>query len=104
MAKFELTGKVRFKEPMYKVLLPSGQEIYIEKRLRYLAVDEDATLYGFVNRPVVKKEGCNHWYCTGSEFGHEHIGYVKFVGDWRMSLMKIVGENAVFVEQKGGTR
>jgi len=94
---FKLTGKVRFNEPMSKVLLPSGQEIYIEKRLRYLAVDEDATLYGFSHRPVIRGKNCDYWDTASSEY--ENLGYVNFKGDWRESLMKIVKGTAVFVKQ-----
>lgn len=95
---FRLTGKVRFNEPMYNVLLPSGQEIYIEKRLRYLAVDEDTTLCGFARRPI--RRGNKEGYWDTSYSMYENLGYVKFKGDWRKSLMKIVKGKAVFVKQK----
>lgn len=98
MTKFKLTGKVRFNEPMYNVLLPSGQEIYIEKRLRYLAVDEDTNLCGFAKRPVIRGRNVDYW--DTSSHVYENLGCVNFKGDWRMSLMKIVKGKAVFVKQK----
>lgn len=98
MAKFELTGKGRLREPMSKVLLPSGQEIYIQKRLKYLAADEDGTLCGYARRPIRRGNKNGYWYIPYSMY--ENLGCVNFKGDWRESLMRIVKGRAEFVKQE----
>ena len=97
----KLTGKVRFKEPMYKVLLPSGQEIYIHKMLKYLTVDEDGIICGFSRRPIRKvNKGNKGGYWDVSYSMYENLGCVNFKWDWRESLMKIVKGKAVFVKHE----
>ena len=84
---FKIKGKVRYKELIKKVTLPSGEQIFVFKSVKWLAVDGDGELFGFQTKPkwnkFQKTWDTRKWY---NEF---LLGTVKYSGDCADSLIKL---------------
>lgn len=95
---FKLNKKIKVITPIKGVILPSGKELLLREKIRYLAVDKNGELWGFSHCPVIITNE-NTWDRRTTTLA-EHLGYTSFTGDWKKSLMKIVKGTAVFVKQK----
>ena len=106
---FKAMSKVRYHKKFNKVILQGNKVVFdVPVRYRYIAVDSDGGVTAFVTKPYVETGyfGDTHiteyWTTRKNRVADYHsLGDIRFVGDWRESLMRIEGNysNAIPVKQ-----
>ena len=109
---FKATSMVRYHKKFKSVILPGNRVVCnMPVRYRYIAVESDGGVFAFVTKPFVKTEYegftqvTEYWTTRKNRIAdHYYLGDIRFKGDWRDSLMKIVKGTAVFVKQNNSEK